>query len=291
MPMNRRDFFQKAAIGTAGTALISALAKPEWLRGATTPRKANDVILLGPEKIRVARMAVGMGTLSGNVQREMGLQGAADHLKFAFDQGQFFWDTADAYKTHPHIKQALKSVPREKVTIMTKTDVHTAADMKSDLDRFRQELGTDYIDIVLLHGMHSPKWTEEFKPVMDVLSEAKAKGIIKCHGASIHSIEAMALAAKDPWCQVHLQGINHAGIRMDSTNPADVVAIFRQSKANGKGVLGMKILGEGRLRDRIDQTLNFVLNLDCLDAFTIGAGNPKELADLIKRIPNASVAA
>jgi len=90
---------------------------------------------------------------------------------------------------------------------------------------------------------------------------------------------------------VHLQGINHAGIRMDSTNVAEVVAVLRESKANGKGILGMKILGEGRLRDQIDKTLGFVLGLDCLDAFTIGAANRDELADLIKRIPASSQAA
>jgi aryl-alcohol dehydrogenase-like predicted oxidoreductase len=291
MAMNRRDFFQTAG-GTAGAALLTALGRPEWLRGATTAPKASDVLYLGPEKIKVTRLAIGLGTNAGNVQREMGLQGVADYLKFAFDQGQFFWDTADAYKTHPHIKEALKSVPREKVTILTKTDVRTtAADMKAALDRNRLELGTDYIDIMLLHGMHTPNWPTEMKPVMDVLSEAKEKGIIKCHGASIHSLDAMKTAAKTPWCAVHLQGINHAGIRMDSTNVAEVVAVLRESKANGKGILGMKILGEGRLRDQIDKTLGFVLGLDCLDAFTIGAANRTELSDLIKRVPASSQAA
>jgi predicted aldo/keto reductase-like oxidoreductase len=290
MPMNRRDFFQTAG-GTAGAALITALGRPEWLQGATKARKASDVLYLGPGKIKVTRMAIGLGTSSGNVQRELGLQGVADYLKYAFDQGQFFWDTADAYKTHFHIKQALKSVPREKVTILTKTDTHTAEGMKAELDRFRTELGTDYIDIVLLHGMRSPNWATEMKPVMDVLSEAKEKKIIRCHGSSIHSLDAMKVAAKTPWCEMHLQGINHAGVRMDSTNVAEVVAVFKASKKAGKGVMGMKILGEGRLRNQIDKTLNFVTGLDCLDCFTIGAGNRDELADLIKRVPASSQAA
>ena len=290
MPMNRRSFFQRAS-GTAGAALITTLGRPGWIRGATA-RKASDVLYLGPDKIKVTRMAIGLGTNAGNVQRELGLQGVADYLQFAFDQGQFFWDTADAYKTHPHIKQALKSVPREKVTILTKTDVRTtAADMKVALDRYRQELGTDYIDIVLLHGMRSPNWPTEMQGVMDVLSEAKEKGTIRTHGASIHSLAALQLAAKTPWCRVQLQGINHAGVRMDSTNPAEVVAALRESKAAGKGVIGMKILGEGRLRDQIDKTLGFVLGLDCVDCFTIGAANRDELTDLIRRIPVSSQAA
>ena len=289
MPMNRRSFVQKAC-GTAGAALITALGGPEWLRGATA-RKASDVLYLGPEKIKVTRLAIGLGTNAGNVQRELGLQGVADYLKFAFDQGQFFWDTADAYKTHPHVKQALKSIPREQVTILTKTDVRTADDMKAGLDRYRQELGTDYIDIVLLHGMHTPNWPEEMKGVMDVLSEAREKGIVRTHGVSIHSLEALQTAAKTPWCRVHLQGINFAGVRMDSTDPAVIVAALRQSKAAGKGVIGMKVLGEGRLKDRIDDSLRFALGLDCLDCFTIGAANRDELADLIRRVPPNSQAA
>jgi hypothetical protein len=53
----------------------------------------------------------------------------------------------------------------------------------------------------------------------------------------------------------------------------------------------MKVLGEGRLRDQINKTLNFVTGLDCLDCFTIGAANRDELADLIKRVPASSQAA
>ena len=289
MQMNRRGFFQ-TAYGTAGAALLTSLGTPEWLRGAPA-RKSNDIVYLGPDRIKVTRLAIGLGTNAGNVQRELGLQGVADYLKFGFDQGQFFWDTADAYKTHPHVKQALKSIPREKVTILTKTDVTTADAMKAALDRYRQELGTDYIDIVLLHGMHTANWPEERKPVMDVLSEAREKGIVRTHGVSIHSVDALRTAAKTPWCKLHLQGINFAGVRMDSTDVAVIVAALRESKAAGKGVMGMKVLGEGRLRERIDESLRFALGLDCLDCFTIGAANRDELTDLIRRIPRNSQAA
>jgi len=282
MPMNRRDFFQKTC-GAAGAVLLTSLGRPERLRGATV-RHANDVVYLGPDKIRVTRMAIGCGTTSGNVQREMGLQGFADQLKFAFDQGQFFWDSADAYKTHFHIKQALKSVPRERVTISTKTDVRTAADMRADLDRYRVELGTDYIDNVMLHGMRTPNWTTEMKPVMDVLSEAKERGIIRTHGASIHSVPALWAAAKSPWCRVHLHCINFNGVRMDGKID-DVIPAMRAAKEAGHGVWGMKILGEGRLVSHIDEALKYAATLDCLDAFTIGAANRAELTDLIRRIP------
>ena len=287
--MNRRSFL-RTTYGTAGAAFIAALGGPQWLRGAAA-RTARDVLTLGPDKIRLSRLAIGLGTHAGNVQRAMGLQGVADYLKFGFDQGLFFWDTADHYKTHPHVKQALKSIPREKVTILTKSGVSTASEMKADLDRFRQEMGTDYIDIFLLHGVHTPKWPEERKGAMEVLSEAREKGIVRTLGASFHSFDALQAAVKTPWLSVQLVRINPAGVNMDSTDPAAVAALLRQSKAAGKGIIGMKVLGEGVLRNRVDEALHFVLGLDCVDCFTIGAANRDELTDLVRRIPENSLAA
>jgi 1-deoxyxylulose-5-phosphate synthase len=304
MAIDRRDFLQK----TAGTALVTALAGSEWLRAAQAPaapaaplkppapavpppppRFANDVILLGPDKIRVTRMAVGLGTSSGNVQREMGLQGFADYLRFAFDQGQFFWDTSDGYRNHGHIKEALKGLPREKVTIMTKSDIRTADEMKAALERYRQELGTDYIDILLVHNTSSANWPEERKGAMDVISEAYAKGIVKSYGASIHTLPALQTAAKTPWARVQLQGINPVAYRIPSTDISASLASMRDAKAAGHGMIGMKILGEGKMRNQVEVALRFALQVDCMDCFTIGAANRTELADLIKRVPIASV--
>ena len=179
---------------------------------------------------------------------------------------------------------------REKTTIMTKTRASSAEEMRADLDRFRKELGTDYLDIVLLHGNRSATWPEERKGAMDVLSEAREKKIVRTVGASFHSLEALGAAAKSPWLEVALSRINPAGMLMDS-DPASVIAVLRQLKAAGKGVIGMKILGEGGLRSRVDEALSFALSLDCVDCFTIGAANRGEVADLIKRIPAASLAA
>ena len=236
----------------------------------------------------MSRLAIGLGTNAGAVQRQMGLQGVADHLKFGFDQGLFFWDTADGYQTHPHIKEALKSVPREKVTILTKSQVSTASAMKADLDRFRQELGTDYLDIVLLHGMRSPNWPTERQGAMEALSEAREKGMVRTHGISVHSLEALQTAAKTPWARVELVRINFAGMNMDSTDPSVVVPVLRQTKAAGKGIIGMKVIGEGGLRNRVPEALHFVLGLDCVDCFTIGAANRAELTELIRLVPAES---
>jgi predicted aldo/keto reductase-like oxidoreductase len=282
MQMDRRSFLR----ATWGTTVAVALGGRAALWGAQAKR-ANDLVYLGPDKVKLSRLAMGTGTIGGSVQRKLGLQGLADYLEFGTDQGIIFWDTADAYKTHPHVKEALKRVPREKVAIMTKTHANTADEMKSNLDRYRQEMGTDYIDILLLHAVTSPTWPQDMQGAMEYLSEAREKGIVRTHGLSCHSLGALQTAARTPWAHVVLSRLNPAGMRMDG-DPAAIVSVYRDFKAAGKGVIGMKILGEGGLRDKVDDSLRFALSLDCMDCFTIGAADRNELSDLIQRIPAAS---
>ena len=275
--MDRRSFL----FGGAG-ALFAAPAK----------KLASDRVKLGPMKLEVSRMAQGSGTNgvggSSNQTRKLGLKGLADLMQAAYDQGITCWDGADQYGTHPHLKEALKRVPREKVALLTKTHASTEKEARADLDRFRRELNTDYLDILLLHCMTEGGWPEQKKGAMNVIAEAREKGIVRTHGVSCHGIEALRTAARTPWVQVDLARINPAGVVMDA-DPKTVIAVLREMKAAGKGVIGMKILGAGRLRDRMDECLQHALALDCIDCFTIGAEGRDEMLDLVKRIPAASM--
>ena len=197
--INRREFLQRSLIvGTAAALPINA-----W---PAEIRRGSDVIELGPAKVKVSRMAIGSGSFGGghssNQLRKLGVDGVADLWSYGFDNGVFFWDSADSYGTHAAIKIALKKVPREKVAILTKSDANSAQKMEADLDRFRREMGTDYIDIVLLHGRMHPQWDEKDKGAMDVLSEAKQKKIVRTVGISCHSVAAMKVAARSPWLEV-----------------------------------------------------------------------------------------
>ena len=158
---------------------------------------------------------------------------------------------------------------------------------RADIDRFRKELGTDYLDICLMHCLTEGDWTERYRGVMDVFSEAKEKGVIRAHGCSCHSIEALRAAAKSPWVEVDLVRINPIGSHMDA-DPDTVVSVLREMKAAGKGIVGMKILGQGDLRSRQDYALKYALSLGLLDAFTIGAESKAEQQDLIRRIEMAA---
>jgi aryl-alcohol dehydrogenase-like predicted oxidoreductase len=158
--------------------------------------------------------------------------------------------------------------------------------MRADLDRFRRELGTDHLDIVLMHCVTDGDWTTQCRAAMDVLSEAKDKGVIRAHGCSCHSIEALRTAAKSPWVEIDLVRINPIGSHMDA-DPDTVVGVIREMRAAGKAVVGMKILGQGDLRQRQDEAIRYALGLGLLDAFTIGAESVPEQMDLVRRIDAA----
>jgi predicted aldo/keto reductase-like oxidoreductase len=287
--IQRREFLHRGLMGIGAAA--GALHAPGLLAAPPTRRHANDVIHLGPEKVKLSRLAMGTGTYgyrgSSNQTRQLGVNGISELFQFGYDNGLTFWDSADGYGSHPHLKEALKRIPRDRVAIMSKTQAHDAARMRADLDRFRKEIGTDYLDIVLLHAVREGDWTEQRKGAMEVLSEAKEKGIVRTLGISCHSIEALRLAAKTPWVEVDLARINPWGVKMDA-DPATVKEVLREMKRNGKGVIGMKIIGEGQMRHRVDDCLTHAMNLDCIDCFTIGAESRQELGDLIARIPKAS---
>jgi aryl-alcohol dehydrogenase-like predicted oxidoreductase len=250
---------------------------------------ASDTVTLGQTGIQTSRLAMGTGTVGSghhSHQTALGIQGLSALLLNGYDHGLRFFDSADSYGSHPHVAEALKHVPRDKVTVLTKTWARDAASARADLDRFRRELGTDYLDICLMHCVTEADWTERFKGVMDVLSEAKEKGIIRAHGCSCHSIEALRAAAKSSWVEVDLARINPIGAHMDSS-PQEVVGVLKEMKVAGKAVIGMKILGQGDLSGRVDDALRYTLSLGVLDAFTIGAESRTEQEDLIRRIAAA----
>ena len=285
MTMKRREFLHGLVAGGAVAVGGGRLA------AATTRGYANDVIELGPDKVKLSRLAMGTGTSgfggSSNQTRQLGVRGIADLFWFGYDNGVTFWDSADQYGSHPHLKTALKNVRREKVAIMTKTRAKTYEQMRKDFDRYRREIGTDYLDIVLLHAVREADWPEQRKGAMEYLSEMYEKGLLKTHGLSCHSLVALKRAAKTPWVHVDLARVNPMGLYMDA-DAATVIEVLCEMKSSGKGVIGMKILGQGDMRHRVDDMLAHALALNCVDCFTIGAENRGELADLIRRIPDAS---
>jgi aryl-alcohol dehydrogenase-like predicted oxidoreductase len=288
--MHRREFLVRTATAT-GIAWLSSKSILNAIAEQTLSKRfaASDIVTLGHTGIQTSRLAMGTGTVGSghhSHQTALGVQGLADLLRNGYDHGLRFFDAADSYGSHPHVAEALKHVPRDKVTVLTKTFSRDAASARADLDRFRRELGTDYIDVCLIHCVTEADWTDRYRGVMDVLSDAKQKGIIRTHGCSCHTIGALRAAAKSPWVELDLARINPIGAEMDA-DPATVVSVLKEMKAAGKAIVGMKILGQGALRTRQDEAIKFALSLGILDAFTIGAESKQEQEDLIRRISAA----
>ncbi|MGO9269091.1 MAG: aldo/keto reductase [Terriglobia bacterium] len=288
--MKRREFIGRATAGV-GTMWLGFKPAAWGLPSPTGRFNAADMVTLGSTGIKTSRLACGTGTVGSghhSNQTALGIPGLSDLLLQGYDHGLRFFDTADAYGSHPHVAAALKKVPRDKVTVLTKSWSRDGNGIRADLDRFRKELGTDYLDICLMHCVTEGDWTDRYRSAMDALEEARQKGIIRAHGCSCHSIEALRAAAKSDWVQVDLARVNPIGSHMDA-EPNTVVSVLREMKARGKAVIGMKILGQGDMRSRVDEALHYALSLGVLDAFTIGAESRAEQLGLMDRISSVTV--
>jgi aryl-alcohol dehydrogenase-like predicted oxidoreductase len=292
MTLNRdRRRLMKQSLGLAG-GLMAGLRARSLIAATPVKKHAADRVLLGKTGIEISRLAIGTGTHGVNktsVQGRLGINGFADLLCHAYDQGLRFWETADQYGTHNHLREGMRRVGRNNVAVMTKTRATTAQGVKADLDRFRRELGRDHLDVVLLHCMTDPDWPTKMEGAMEVLERAREQGIIRAHGVSCHTLGALQAAARTPWVQVDLARINGHEAAMDA-DPATVLGVLRQMKAAGKGIIGMKIFGAGRLTADIDGALGFCGKLDVLDAFTIGFASTTQMDEVVTRLPVVSAA-
>src|SRR5579862_5902111 len=280
--MLRRDFLRRSA-RTLSAAMLAAnpVARAALIEPEPLPKKfqATDEVVLGHTGIKTSRLAMGTGTVGfggASNQTRLGTSPLTRLLLDGYNEnGLRFFDSADSYGSHPYVAAALN-----------KTDDRDPAGVREDLDRYRKELGVDYIDIVLIHCVTEADWTTRYRGVMDVLSEAKQKGIIRAHGVSCHSIGALRAAAASPWVEVDLVRLNPIGSHMDA-DPDTVISVIKQMRTQGKGIIGMKILGQGDLRSKPSEAIRYALSTGVLDAFTIGAESQKEQNDLVQRVAAA----
>ncbi len=284
---SRRDFLRFGAAALAASSVPAYAAK----------RSATDLVALGKSGVKVSRLAFGTGTFGGRVQRELGQEQFTRLVRYAYDQGIRFFETAESYQGMPQmLATALKGIPRDTYQLMTKHRVREGSDPKQAVDRFRSDLNTDYFDILLIHCVRSPKWPDATKHVQDAFSEAKQKKIVLAHGASVHGLPALRpFPTMTNWLDVTLMRVNHNGARMDtpheqeSPERGDVNEVFataqRLHKA-GTGILGMKLIGEGQFTNPEDReaAMRKVLTSGVVDACTIGYKNTAEIDEAIQRM-------
>jgi len=294
MRIKRREFLTRSAFGVSaallGTPLLAA-DKPQ-----TKYFDPFEQVKLGGTKLKVSRFCLGTGMKGYNRQSNhtrMGKQKFEALIRGSYDRGTRMFDLADLYGTHPYLIPALKGVQRDQIQIVTKIWWRDGGLPEKErpnadvcVERFLRELNTDYIDLVLLHCVTSGKWPEDLRKQMDILVKLKDKGVIRAHGVSCHSLEALEAAANEPWVESVHTRINPYGMSMDG--PADKVApVLKKIHDSGKGVVGMKIVGEGRLRnepEKRDESLRYVLGLVCVDVLNVGCESIAEVDDMAARV-------
>lgn len=294
---NRRKFLTALSLGTAHVMFTNPLfASVSALASADPLQKVK----LGNSGLKTTLIGFGTGVNATNRSSALTRQDkelSLATLRHAYDRGMRMFDTADAYGTHQILGEAMKSMDREKIMLTTKIWVQARGipeperpDANIVIDRFRKELDTDYIDLVQVHLMTDPKWTDTWKKQMDILSDLKAKGIIKAHGVSVHSLDAMKTALESPWVDVIHVRINPYGIAMDKPEPQEVVEVINQLHKSGKGVIGMKLIGAGRYSndsEKIDNAIKFVFGLGSVDMAVIGFENAGQIDNYLERVEKA----
>jgi aryl-alcohol dehydrogenase-like predicted oxidoreductase len=282
----------KGSLAGAGLLALS----PQQALSRAAARRASDRIVLGRTGVRCSFLAQGTGFhgwAGASDQTRLGQAGFTRLLRHAIDEGVNFVDMADQYGSHPFVREAVKGVPRDDLVLLSKLHLSGSARGRrgvtgESLDRFRRELGTERIDVCLIHCVTDEGWLEDFARVRDDLAAQKEKGVLRAVGVSCHDHGALKRAAADPWVDVIFARINHRGgseYSCDDTRE-EIAKTLRRARANGKAVVGMKIFGAGKLTSPADReaSLRYVLGSGLVDAVTIGMTTAAQVDDTMTRV-------
>jgi predicted aldo/keto reductase-like oxidoreductase len=294
--ISRRDFIKGTAVLAGATLLPSCATGP---MAKVSKPTATDQVTLGKTGLKLSRLGIGTGTNGGRVQRGLGTDGFNRLIRYAYDQGITYIDTAQTYGTHTMVGKAIKGIPREKLFIQSKMPGVPEKPLEL-LDQYRKELEVDYIDSMLCHCVVRDNWDESHKKIMDAFEEAKDKKIILSHGVSCHSLPALEKSAQLDWVDVNLVRINPQGAHIDTpeetwnaeSNESHLAAVLEQIKVmreNQHGVIGMKLIGNGDFTNPEDRekSIHYTMQSGLVDAVVIGVKSAAEIDEAIMRINSA----
>ena len=295
--ISRRKFLGKLTAGT-GSILVAGSAVAKTPISSTDPFQTVE---LGKTGLKTSFIGFGTGYRGSNRSCNMtraGKEKGVALLRYGWDRGIRMFDGADLYGTNPFIAEALKDKPRDEYVLVSKIWVRPGGipeperpDADVVVDRFRKELDSDYIDIMQIHCMVDENWTDQQKKQMDILQELKEKGIIRSHGVSIHSLQALKKCVTSQWVDIVHTRVNAFGNAMDDKdNPENVLNVVKKIHDANKGVIGMKLVGGGSFNndsDKIEKSLHYVLKSKSVDMLIIGFEEKWQIDDYAKRVKNA----
>jgi aryl-alcohol dehydrogenase-like predicted oxidoreductase len=288
MALTTRREFVKAGVA-AGVMLGAADAAL-----AAAPQTATDYVTLGKSGVKVTRLAFGTGSFSGAVQRQLGQEGFNRLVRYAYDRGIRFYETAESYgDMHRMLGIALEGLPRDSYQLMSKVTTRDGVDPQAKFDELRRLARTEYFDVMLLHWQHEGDWPQESRRWADGIAEAQQRKIVVGRGASVHGLPALRAMPGDDWLQVAMIRVNHKGVRMDAEDYAtdglgnvdEVVKHVHQVKREGMGVVSMKLVGEGVFNHEDRQkAMRFAFRNAGVDCVTVGYKSPAEVDEAIQNI-------
>jgi 1-deoxyxylulose-5-phosphate synthase len=288
---SRREFLKT---GIAAASLTGVVALP----AKAVAGKATDWVTLGKSDVKVTRLAFGTGTMSGQVQRELGQDQFNRLVRYAYDHGIRFFETAESYgDMHRMLGIALQGIPRDSYRVMSKITTHGETDPLQKIDELRTLAKIDYFDIMLLHWQHVASWPADSRRWQDGIEEAQSKKIVVAHGASVHGLPALRQVPDNKWLQLAMIRMNHTGKSMDAEdyatsgpgNVPEVVTHVQQTRAAGMGVISMKLAGEGTFTRREDRqaAMRFAFRNAGVDCVTVGYKNTAEIDEAIENLNRA----
>jgi aryl-alcohol dehydrogenase-like predicted oxidoreductase len=283
----RREFLKTGL--AAGTLAMSGAFPVGASRGSAT-----DLVTLGRSGVKVSRLAFGTGTISGQVQRQLGQDGFTRLVRHAYDSGIRFFETAESYsEMHKMLGIALKGLPRDSYQLMSKVTTREGVDPRQKFDELRTLANTEYFDIMLLHWQHTATWPSDTARWQDAILDAQSRKIMLSHGASVHGLPALRKVPDNNWLQIAMIRVNHTGKSMDAEdyatqgpgNVPEVVAHVQQVRKQGLGVISMKLAGEGTF-DREDRrkAMRFAFREAGVDCVTVGYKAPAEIDEAIDNL-------
>jgi 1-deoxyxylulose-5-phosphate synthase len=295
---SRRHFLKTTSLAAGAVALGSALPA-KVSRGAVSRDAATEWVTLGKSNVKVTRLAFGTGSFSGKVQRDLGQEEFTRLIRYAYDRGIRFYETAESYgNMHQMLGVALKGIPRDSYRIMSKVTTHDGVDPQQKFDELRKLANTEYFDIMLLHWQHTGTWPADTVRWQDGIMEAQHREAILSHGASMHGLPALRQAPQFKWLDVAMIRMNHKGTSMDAEdfatqglgNVPEVVTHVKEVKKNNTGVISMKLVGEGSFnREDRQAAMKFAFRHAGVDAVTVGYKNTAEIDEAIENL-NAAFA-
>jgi 1-deoxyxylulose-5-phosphate synthase len=284
----RREFL-KAGLTAGAIAATGSLSLQ-----ATSRRTATDWVTLGRSNVKVTRLAFGTGSFSGRVQRELGQDGFTRLVRYAYDHGIRFFETAESYgDMHRMLGIALQGIPRDSYRLMSKVTTHDGVDPQAKFDELRSLVKTDYFDIMLLHWQHTSTWPQDTTRWQDAILDAQHRQAIVSHGASVHGLPALRQVPDNKWLDVAMIRVNHKGTRMDAEdynteglgNVPEVVSHVHTVRKQGMGVISMKLIGEGTFnREDRQAAMKFAFRNAGVDCVTVGYKNNAEIDEAIENL-------